>query len=99
MTWLFILLAALVIVATGLALAGRWRPEGLSTLPPQEPRRHEGPPFDVALRGYRMDQVDAELERLHHLLQAAAEDESAEPPSPADAADAGHDAASPAIEP
>lgn len=59
-------LAALVITGTVIALAGRWQPDGLPAAPPDTelPRGR----FDVVLRGYRMDQVDAELDRLRGLL-------------------------------
>ena len=64
---LLLALATLVAVATVLAVAGRWQPEGLLADPPAagtgDPAR-----FEVVLRGYRMDQVDAELARLHGLL-------------------------------
>lgn len=85
MTWLFAVLALLVITGTALALAGRWRPEGLPPGPPEE--ESAGPRFDVVLRGYRMDQVDAELARLRRALDGAAADTwpKAGPDVPADA--------------
>lgn len=57
----------LIVLIGGIAaaLAGRWQPTGLSELS-SEPTL-EGR-FDVVLRGYRMDQVDAELARLHALI-------------------------------
>ena len=72
MTALFIVLGALVVIGTALALAGRWHPEGLDCAPP--PRTEGGlqqggeTRFDVVVRGYRMDQVDAELARLRGML-------------------------------
>jgi DivIVA domain-containing protein len=85
-TWLFAVLALLVITGTALALAGRWRPEGLPPGPPQD-ESPAGPRFDVVLRGYRMDQVDAELARLRRALAEAAGDASPEvgPDVPGDA--------------
>jgi DivIVA domain-containing protein len=92
-TWLFAVLALLVITGTALALAGRWRPEGLPPGPPQEDAP-TGPRFDVVLRGYRMDQVDAELARLRRALAEAAAD--APPPA---GPDVPGDAAASRIEP
>jgi DivIVA domain-containing protein len=68
-TWVFAIVAFAVMTGTALALAGRWRPQGL---PPGPPPDGDTPPkrFDVVLRGYRMDQVDAELARLRALLAA-----------------------------
>jgi hypothetical protein len=78
-TWLFLLLALVVVVATSLALAGRWQPEGLDPGRPQEARAVGEPGrFDVVLRGYRMDQVDAELARLHGELHDRSLDEGRE---------------------
>jgi DivIVA domain-containing protein len=72
MTWLFAVLAFLVISGTALALAGRWRPRGMPSGPPPADRPGGAGPvrFDVVLRGYRMDQVDAELARLRAQLDA-----------------------------
>lgn len=86
MTWWFAVLALLVIIGTALALAGRWRPAGLPPGPPQE-GVPAGPRFDVVLRGYRMDQVDAELARLRRALDGATPDAPPEagPDVPGDA--------------
>lgn len=67
---LLIVLAALIVVATAVALAGGWQPEGL---PPQAPDEPDHARFDVVLRGYRMEQVDAEIARLHAQLEQAAQ--------------------------
>lgn len=68
----FILLVVLVIGAAAAALAGHWNPEGLPHAAPPEPASGDGQPrFDVVLRGYRMDQVDAELARLRDQLAGA----------------------------
>ena len=73
MTWLFVALALLVVAATALALAGRWNPSGLAAGRPPDDAPEAGMPasarFGVVLRGYRMDEVDAELDRLHRLLE------------------------------
>ena len=68
MTVLFVLLAMAAIGAVGLAAAGR-----LGGLPEAEPdRRPEDvngdPTFDVVVRGYRMDEVDAVIEDLKRRL-------------------------------
>ncbi len=66
MTWLFVAVGVVVIAATAMAVAGRWQPRGLAAgRPDDDPVAAGDPPkFDVVLRGYRMDQVDAELARL-----------------------------------
>lgn len=61
MTWLFVLAAILVIAAGALAATGR-----LGQLPDAEPdlrpeERDGEPAFDVVVRGYRMDEVDARI--------------------------------------
>lgn len=68
MTVLFVLLAMAAIGGVGLAAAGR-----LGGLPEAEPdRRPEDvngdPKFDVVVRGYRMDEVDAVIEDLKRRL-------------------------------
>ena len=94
MTALFLIVLAVVVIGTALALAGRWRPQGLPDLPAAAPVVQDGRPprFDVVLRGYRMDQVDAEIARLRSLVgeqegeapaapRTAAEDEPAARPT------------------
>ena len=68
MTILFVLLAMAAIASVGLVAAGRF-----GALPAVEPdHRPEGPAndpsFDVVLRGYRMDEVDAVIEDLQRQL-------------------------------
>jgi hypothetical protein len=58
----------LVALATALALAGRWQPEGLPESEPGEPAPAPAGGFEGVLRGYRMDQVDAEIDRLKAML-------------------------------
>ena len=63
-TWLFVIVALLVIGGGVLAASGR-----LGALPAAEPDlRPEGPEgdpsFDVVVRGYRMDEVDARIAAL-----------------------------------
>jgi len=68
MTILFVLLAMAAIASVGLAAAGR-----LGALPAahsdHRPAGTAGDPtFDVVLRGYRMDEVDAVIEDLQRQL-------------------------------
>ncbi len=61
MTWLFVIVAILVLGAGFLALLGL-----LGDLPAAEPDLKPdtidgAPAFDVVVRGYRMDEVDAQL--------------------------------------
>lgn len=76
MTWLFVVVAILVVAAAFIASLGF-----LGELPEAEPDLRPGErdaqaQFDVVVRGYRMDEVDAELDRLRARL-ADAEDEAA----------------------
>lgn len=64
MTWIFVVLAVLVLAGAFLAVAGL-----LGDLPDVEPDLRpetiDGKPeFDVVVRGYRMDEVDEELSRM-----------------------------------
>lgn len=68
MTVLFVLIAIGVIAAVGLVASGR-----LGALPPapadRRPATRDGnPEFDVVLRGYRMDEVDAVIADLRARL-------------------------------
>lgn len=81
MTWLFAVVAMVVLAGTFLAVLGL-----LGDLPPVEPdlrpdELHGEPVFDVVLRGYRMDEVDerigaleAELEQLRGTAEPVADD-------------------------
>ena len=74
----FIVVGVAVIAAVVLALLGRWSPEGLPDAPPEraEPALDRVPVgevtaadiaevrLDQAVRGYRMDEVDAVIGRL-----------------------------------
>lgn len=65
MTWLFVIVALVVLAAGFLAVLGL-----LGDLPPAEPDLRPDtldgqPAFDVVARGYRMDEVDARLAELH----------------------------------
>lgn len=64
MTWLYVVLALIVIGAAAVVAVGRW-----DALPEVEPGlRPEGVAdqreFDVVVRGYRMDEVDARIEAM-----------------------------------
>lgn len=64
MTWLFVVVAILIVAGAFLAVAGL-----LGELPAAEPdvrpdRIDDRVQFDVVVRGYRMDEVDQELGRL-----------------------------------
>ena len=64
MTWLFVIIVILVLGAGFVAILGL-----LGDLPPSEqdlrPDTRDGEPsFDVVVRGYRMDEVDAQLASL-----------------------------------
>jgi len=63
-TWLFVIVAILVIAGGALAATGR-----LGQLPEAEPdlrpdEQDGEPAFDVVVRGYRMDEVDARLSSM-----------------------------------
>jgi hypothetical protein len=63
-TWLFVIVVILVLGAGFVAILGL-----LGDLPPSEqdlrPDTRDGEPsFDVVVRGYRMDEVDAQLASL-----------------------------------
>lgn len=70
MTWLFVIVVILLLGAGFLLVLGL-----LGELPEAEPDLRpdtiDGEPvFDVALRGYRMDEVDAQLVALHERIAA-----------------------------
>lgn len=60
-TWLFVIVVILVVGAGALLAVGR-----LGELPPVEPdlrpeTNNGDPSFDIVVRGYRMDEVDATI--------------------------------------
>ncbi|MDO8308109.1 MAG: hypothetical protein Q7V58_07110 [Actinomycetota bacterium] len=88
MTWLFAVVAILVVTGAFLASLGL-----MGQLPEAEPdlrpdRIDDGagpgvPEFDVVVRGYRMDEVDAELERLQQEVDRLSRlNDPASPPFP-----------------
>lgn len=89
MFWVLVVAMAVLVIAAFLAmLAGRLPYEAMSppvhSTPPIELPEQVGPDdvaalrFDTALRGYRMDQVDAALNALQKRI-AALEDQAARP--------------------
>ena len=89
MTWLFAVLVIIVLALIFMAVLGL-----LGELPPAEldlrPEELDGQPaFDVVIRGYRMDEVDAELDRLQAEIDGLRRGDDrvpAEPGSDSDAA-------------
>ena len=82
MVVLFVLIAIGVIAAIGMVAAGR-----LGALPaaPADRRpdtRDGAPEFDVVLRGYRMDEVDAVVADLRSQVQALSEGANPREPRP-----------------
>ena len=70
MTWLFVIVVILVLGAGFAAVLGL-----LGDLPPSEPdlrpdTRDGEPSFDVVVRGYRMDEVDAQLASMQDEIDA-----------------------------
>lgn len=90
MTWLFALLALVLIVAFGLVLAGRLPAVPQPTAQRYVARLPEQPSpvdvdrlrFPVALRGYRMDDVDTAISTLRNRI-AELEAASVAPGNPA----------------
>ncbi|MHB1066839.1 MAG: hypothetical protein ACYC2Z_05355 [Candidatus Nanopelagicales bacterium] len=83
MTWLFAVVAILAVAGVFLASLGL-----MGQLPEAEPdlrpdRVGGQAEFDVVVRGYRMDEVDAELARLRQEVdRLSADRDAAAPPSP-----------------
>lgn len=73
-TWLFAVVSILVLAGVFLASLGF-----LGELPPAEPDLRPDVvggqvEFDVVVRGYRMDEVDDELARLHEQIERLSAD-------------------------
>ena len=78
MDLVFLAVAVLIVVGVALALAGRWNPAGLDDPPARRavPFVLDGegsrpPEFDVAVRGYRMDEVDAAVAEVQERWAAS----------------------------
>lgn len=69
MMLLFVLLAIAVIALIALASVGR-----LGDLPDAPPDRRPAEGFDVVVRGYRMDEVDATIDELRARLSKYEQD-------------------------
>lgn len=89
MTWYFVILAIAVITFIFLAVLGP-----LGELPPAEPDRRpeeiDGEPvFDVVVRGYRMDEVDARIASMQAQIDelSAGTERTPDPVPVADVAD------------
>lgn len=77
MTWLFVIVVILVLGAGFVVVLGL-----LGDLPPSEqdlrPDSRDGEPsFDVVVRGYRMDEVDAQLASMQDEIDALRSTEAA----------------------
>lgn len=77
MTWLFVIVVILVLGAGFVVVLGL-----LGDLPPSEqdlrPDTRDGEPsFDVVVRGYRMDEVDAQLASMQDEIDALRSTEAA----------------------
>jgi hypothetical protein len=72
-TFLFVILAIGVIAAVAVLVTGRYSPNvGVSTsgdYRPDVPGSSQAPQFDVVVRGYRMDEVDAKIAELESKIQ------------------------------
>ena len=82
MTWLFVIVAILVVGAGFLLVLGL-----LGDLPEAEPdlrpdTRDGEPSFDVVVRGYRMDEVDAQLADLQAQIDRLREGAPGAPGTP-----------------
>ncbi len=71
MTFLFVVLAIMVIAAAAVLITGRWNPDmGVRATGDYRPDLPENPQFDVVIRGYRMDEVDAKIAELQQRLDS-----------------------------
>lgn len=89
-TWLFVIVVILVLGAGFVAILGL-----LGDLPPSEqdlrPDTRDGEPsFDVVVRGYRMDEVDAQLAALQEEIDRLRHADTATGAPPKGDAPAGH---------
>jgi TolA-binding protein len=71
MTFLFVVLAIAVIAAVAVLITGRWSPSmGVSATGDYRPDLPDSPKFDLAVRGYRMDEVDAKIADLEQTIES-----------------------------
>ena len=65
MTFLFVFLGIGIVAAVAVLLTGRFVPNwGVGNSGDDRPDTGSDPLFDVAIRGYRMDEVDAKIAEL-----------------------------------
>lgn len=69
MTVLFVAIVIVIIVGVGMLAAGRFG--ALPDAPPDHRPQDGQPQFDIVLRGYRMDEVDATIAALRRELDQA----------------------------
>lgn len=70
MTFLFVLVGVGIIAAVAVIVTGRYAPNwGVSHSGDYRPDVDTGPQFDVVVRGYRMDEVDATIAELTAKLE------------------------------
>lgn len=71
MTFMFVVLAIAVIAAVAVLVTGRWSPSmGVSATGDYRPDLPDRPQFDLAVRGYRMDEVDAKIADLEQTIES-----------------------------
>jgi hypothetical protein len=71
MTFIFVVIAIMVIAAAALLITGRWNPDlGLSATGDYRPDLPGEPQFDLVIRGYRMDEVDAKIDELQQTIES-----------------------------
>lgn len=71
MTFMFVVVAIAVIAAVAVLINGRWSPSmGVSATGDYRPDLPDSPQFDLAVRGYRMDEVDAKIADLEQTIES-----------------------------
>lgn len=66
---MFVVLAIAVIAAVAVLVTGRWSPSvGVSATGDYRPDLPNSPQFDLAVRGYRMDEVDDKIAELEQTI-------------------------------
>jgi hypothetical protein len=75
MTFLFVLLGIGLIAGAAVVITGRYAPNwGVPNSGDYRPDTGAEPLFDVAIRGYRMDEVDAKIAELTAKLSESEKD-------------------------
>lgn len=71
MTFLFVIVSIAVIATVAILVIGRAHPSmGVSDTGDYRPELPDNPQFDVVVRGYRMDEVDAKIAELEKRIGA-----------------------------